>query len=169
MARMADARGVSGLHRLPEVLPWPGVIGSEQGVSLRWPVGETVGGMRSARGVGQNCRKASGARCSSEGGLVSGAVCARLGEDAKAQGLSDLPDCGKPGFGWGPCRRIRRRLSAVRNVMPFDPRQAFESKILLGDPYPILMEMMRHFALRSAVLRLSLRPLNRSGGPENER
>ncbi|KEO59398.1 hypothetical protein SMB34_00020 [Thalassospira permensis NBRC 106175] len=27
----------------------------------------------------------------------------------------------------------------------------------------------RHFALRSAVLRLSLRPLNRSGGPENER
>ena len=139
-------------------------------MSPRWPVGETGGGMRSARGVGQNCRKASGARCSSEGGLVSGAVCARLGEDAKAQGLSDLPDCGKPGFGWWtlPSHRSSGCLRCVL-VMPFDPRQAFESKILLGDPYPILMEMMRHFALRSAVLRLSLRPLNRSGGPENER
>jgi hypothetical protein len=55
------------------------------------------------------------------------------------------------------------------HVMLFDPRQAFETKILLGDPYQILMEMIRHFAFRSAVLRLSLRPWNRSGGPENER
>ena len=159
---------------MPEMCP--GLIGCrkcghapEQGMSPRWPVGETGGGMRSARAVGQNCRKATGARCSSEGGLSAALSAPGWARMRKPKVCRTYLIAGSPVLGGGPCRRILHRLSAVRHVMLFDPRQAFETKILLGDSDPALMEMMRHFALRSAVLRLSLRPLNWSGGPENER
>ncbi|RCK53433.1 hypothetical protein TH44_04445 [Thalassospira xiamenensis] len=99
LARMADARDVSGAHRLPEMRPLPRVIGAGREPEVAcwrdWWWHEV------GSGCGAELPESDWSEVFVRRRPVSGAVCARLGEDAKAQGLSDLPDCAKPGFGWG--------------------------------------------------------------------
>lgn len=205
LARMADARDVSGAHRLPEMRPLPRVIGAgREPEVVCWRGWQTPEIVRASSVAGSAAMAGSdriGAGGQSEvacwrdwwwhevgsgcGGRIAGKRLERgvrpkaaLSAALSAPGWARMRKpkvcrtyliAGSPVLGGWLCRRMRHRLSAVRHVMLFDQRQAFETKILLGDSDPVLMEMMRHFALRSAVLRLSLRPLNRSGGPENER
>lgn len=97
-AGLAMVRGVSGLHRLPEVRPLPKVTGAgrePEVVYWRDWWWHEVGS-----GCGPELPESDWSEVFVRRRPVSSAVCARLGEDAKAQGLSDLPDCAKPGFGW---------------------------------------------------------------------